>query len=211
MTLGIIRVLTTHDQALLEDHAHLLKRDYGLDCLSRCIPDQSHGIFDEVSEAIAIPKIVQMGQEMEAAGCRALFLSCAADPGLTQLRAAVTIPVISAGSASARVASSLGLPVAVIGIGAQAPAPFRCLLGEDVPYARPQGVTCTNDLLRSDGRERALDCARQLVQDGARVIAFSCTGFSTINLAPLLRQELGCVAIDAVNAAGMFAVEMLGA
>lgn len=211
MTLGIIRVLTTTDRNLLEEHARLLKQQYGLESLTRCIPDQPTGIFDEASEARAVPKIVRLGQELVDAGCRALFLSCAADPGLRELRAAVSVPVISAGSASARVAASLGLPVAVIGIGDHAPRPFRALLGEDVPYARPAGVRCTNDLLRPDGRERALDCARQLVDEGARVIAFSCTGFSTIGLAPVLRQTLGCVAVDAVSAAGMFAVEMLGA
>ncbi|WAH62124.1 aspartate/glutamate racemase family protein (plasmid) [Pseudomonas silvicola] len=68
-----------------------------------------------------------------------MFLSCAADPGLAALRDAVSIPVISAGSASASIARMLKRPVAVMGIGATAPAPFRQLLGESVRYARPEG------------------------------------------------------------------------
>ncbi|MEX3978280.1 aspartate/glutamate racemase family protein [Paraburkholderia sp. EG287A] len=138
-------------------------------------------------------------------------MSCAADPGLTELRAAVDIPVVSAGSASARVAALLRLPVAVIGIGAQAPRPLRTLLGQDVAYARPKGVTKTNDLLTPEGAAAALETARRLHEAGAQVIAFSCTGFSTIGLAATIGERIGCVAVDAVAAAGMFAVEMLGA
>ncbi|QTF08080.1 hydantoin racemase [Brenneria izadpanahii] len=211
MTLGIIRVLTTQDRSLLEEHGRLLQQEYGLQSISRCIPDQHNGIFDRASEAAAIPKIIALGQSYQQEGCRAIFLSCAADPGLAQLRQAVSIPVISAGSACARIAANLRLPVAVIGIGSQAPTPFRRLLGEDVPYARPDGVTQTTDLLTPKGKESAFACAQELYRNGAKVIAFSCTGFSTIALAPRIREEIGCVAIDAVSAAGMFAVEWLGA
>ncbi|MFE8048453.1 aspartate/glutamate racemase family protein [Brenneria goodwinii] len=210
MTLGIIRVLTTQDRSLLDEHGRLLQQEYGLQSISRCIPDQHNGIFDRNGEAIAVPKIIALGQSYQQEGCQAIFLSCAADPGLEQLRQAVSIPVISAGSACARIAANLRLPVAVIGIGSQAPAPFRRLLGEDVPYARPDGVTQTTDLLTRQGKESAFACAQKLHRDGAKVIAFSCTGLSTIALAPRIREEIGCVAIDAVSAAGMFAIEWLG-
>ena len=210
MPLGIIRVLTSSDDQVLQEHARILEAGYGLQSLTRCIPDQPNGIFDATSEAIAVPKIVQLGRELVDAGCGALFLSCASDPGLAPLRAAVPVPVISAGSAAARLAKNLALPVAVLGIGVRAPAPFRSLLGQDVAFARPEGVTKTTDLMKPDGRARALACVERLLADGARVIAFACTGFSTIGLAPYLRERLGCVVVDPVDAAGMFAVEMLG-
>lgn len=209
-TLGIIRVLTTADEAVLLEHGRILEARYGLETFTRCIPGQPNGIFDDASEALAVPKIVQLGREFVDAGCSALFLSCAADPGLAVLRAAVPVPVISAGSAAARIAAHLALPVAVIGIGAQAPAPFRAMLGERVPYGQPEGVRQTTDLLTPRGLESTIACVERLMGEGARVVAFSCTGFSTIGLAPQLRRRLGCVAIDAVDAAGMFAVEMLG-
>ena len=195
MTLGIIRVLTTQDSALLQEHGRLLAQEYGLHSISRCIPDQHHGIFDAESEAIAVPKIVALGRAYQQEGCQAIFLSCAADPGLEVLRQAVSIPVISAGSACARLAANLKLPVAVMGIGSQAPAPFRRLLGENVPYARPEGVSQTVHLLTPEGRASALACARRLYDEGARVIAFSCTGLSTIGLAPQIRETIGCVAL----------------
>lgn len=202
--LGIIRVLTHDDQHFVEEHGRLIQQQYGVTSVSRCIADQHSGIFDAQSEALAVPKIVALGQVLEAEGCNALFLSCAADPGLAPLRAAVSIPVISAGSASASIAAMLKRPVAVMGIGAQAPAPFLELLGEDVRYARPEGVFNTTDLLTAEGRQQALACADKLYQEGAEVIAFSCTGFSTIALADAIRSQLGKIAVDAVSAAGLF-------
>lgn len=202
--LGIIRVLTHDDRHFVEEHGRLLEQAYGLASMSRCIADQRRGIFDAQSEARAVPKIVALGEALVSEGCNALFLSCAADPGLAQLRAAVSVPVISAGSASASVAAMLKRPVAVMGIGEQAPAPFRQWLGEDVPYARPDGVRNTTDLLSAEGRQQALACAAKLYDQGADVIAFSCTGFSTIALADNIRLQLGKIAVDAVSAAGLF-------
>ncbi|WP_243079343.1 aspartate/glutamate racemase family protein [Pantoea sp. MQR6] len=206
--LGIIRVLTHQDQNFVEEHGRLIHQQYGLDSISRCIPDQPKGIFDDASEAIAVPKIIALGQQFQAEGCDAIFLSCAADPGLEALRKTVTIPVISAGSASASIAAMLQRPVAVMGIGAEAPRPFKALLGESVIYARPEGVLNTTDLLSSQGRQSALACADELYRQGIEVIAFSCTGFSTIGLADAINQQLGQIAVDAVRAAGLFASQL---
>jgi len=206
--LGIIRVLTHQDQNFVEEHGRLIHQQYGLDSISRCIPDQPKGIFDDASEAIAVPKIIALGQQFQAEGCDAIFLSCAADPGLEALRNTVTIPVISAGSASASIAAMLQRPVAVMGIGAEAPRPFKALLGETVIYARPEGVLNTTDLLSSHGRQSALACADELYRQGIEVIAFSCTGFSTICLADAINQQLGQIAVDAVRAAGLFASQL---
>lgn len=207
--LGIIRVLTLDDAHFVEEHGRLIQQEYGIASISRCIDEQRNGIFDAASEALAVPKIIALGKSLEAQGCTALFLSCAADPGLALLRAAVTIPVVAAGSASASIAAMLKRPVAVMGIGAAAPAPFRTLLGEEVLYARPEGVTKTTDLLTPEGRASALACADKLYQQGVEVIAFSCTGFSTIALADAIRVKPGRIAIDAVSAAGLFASQLV--
>ncbi|WP_199257184.1 aspartate/glutamate racemase family protein [Pantoea sp. BAV 3049] len=103
--LGIIRVLTHDDQHFVEEHGRLIQQEYGIASISRCIADQRSGIFDAQSEALAIPKIVALGEQLEAEGCNMLFLSCAADPGLAMLRAAVSVPVVGAGSAAASIAA----------------------------------------------------------------------------------------------------------
>lgn len=209
MKVGIIRVLTTDNQQVLQEHSKLLKQYYGIESESRCIPDQLTGIFDEASEEKAIPKIIELGKQYEAEGFDAIFLSCAADPGLQQLRSEVTIPVISAGSASARIAALMKLPTAVIGIGEEAPKPFKKYLGEHVLYDRPEGVRNTTDLLKPEGKQKALAMCQRLYDSGIKVIAFSCTGFSTIDLSSSIRQELGGVAVDAVQAAGLFISEIV--
>ncbi len=85
----------------------------------------------------------------------------------------------------------------------------RALLGEEVLYARPEGVTKTTDLLTPEGRASALACADKLYQQGVEVIAFSCTGFSTIAPADAIRVKPGRIAIDAVSAAGLFASQLV--
>ncbi|WP_374954722.1 OPT/YSL family transporter [Paenibacillus sp. AR247] len=78
--------------------------------MSRSISDQPLGIYDDASEEAALPKIVELGIQMEQEGCRLLIVSCAADPGVRELRSRVSIPVIGAGSSAALVALSLGEP-----------------------------------------------------------------------------------------------------
>lgn len=38
--LGIIRVLTTEDEKILQEHSQLMKEQYNITSISRCIPDQ---------------------------------------------------------------------------------------------------------------------------------------------------------------------------
>jgi hypothetical protein len=62
--LGIIRVLTHPDQHFIEEHGRLIFQEYGINSISRAIPEQHTGIFDDVSEALAVPKIVALGQQL---------------------------------------------------------------------------------------------------------------------------------------------------
>jgi Asp/Glu/hydantoin racemase len=96
---------------VLLEHERILQQRYGLRSLTRCIPDQHNGIFDDQSEALAVPKIVEMGRELFATGCKALLLSGAAYPGLALLRAVVAMPVVSAGNSAARLTAHVGLPM----------------------------------------------------------------------------------------------------
>lgn len=149
---------------------------------------------------MAIPKIVELGKRMEQEGCKVLAISCAADPAINELRNEVSIPVIGAGSAAALSALAIGQPVGVLGITDSPPEIINNLLGDlMVGYVRPEGVTNTTDLMTSTGRKRGLEASKSLLIQGAKVILFACTGFSTIGLADLLRDELNVPIIDAVE------------
>ncbi|UUZ92490.1 aspartate/glutamate racemase family protein [Paenibacillus sp. P25] len=204
--IGLIRVFSTDNPDILEQHGRKITELYGIPVVSRSIPDQPLGIYDEETEARAVPKIVEQGRSMEAEGRRLLIISCAADPAIEQLRREVDIPVIGAGSAAALTALAAGQTVGVMGITEDAPEVVKRILGErSVGYIRPEGVTNTTDLLTEAGREQALKTARSLLELGAKTIVFACTGFSTIGFADVVRSELQVPVIDAVEAEGSLA------
>lgn len=204
--IGLIRVLSTEDPEVLQQHGRMITEMYEVPVINKCIPNQPFGIFNNETEEIANPKIVELGKSMEKEGCKLLIVSCAADPAVEQLRNSVTIPVIGAGSAASYMAQAIGKPVGVMGISETVPTVMENILGNLlVRYARPKGVTNTTDLMTPAGLEKAIAAARSLMEQGTEVIVFACTGFSTIGLADVLRKELNIPVIDAVEAEGLFA------
>jgi allantoin racemase len=204
--IGVIRVFTTEQEKILEQHGKLISNCYDVPTVSKCISEQPLGIFNDETEKMAVPKIVELGKKMEQEGCEILAISCAADPAINELRNEVSIPVIGAGSAAALTALAIGQPVGVLGITDAPPAVIKNILGDLlVGYVCPEGVTNTTDLMTSTGRKRGLAASKSLLNQGAKVILFACTGFSTIGLADLLRKELNVPIIDAVEAEGLFA------
>jgi allantoin racemase len=204
--IGLIRVLTTTNSGVLEQHGKMITKLYGVPVMNTCIPDQPLGIFNDETEEIANPKIVELGKSMERDGCRLIIISCAADPAIKALRDNVSIPVIGAGSAASHMALAIGKPVGVMGITDEVPAVMQNLLGDLlIRNIRPEGVTNTTDLMTPAGLEKAVEAARTLMKEGTEVIVFACTGFSTIGLADVLRKELNVLVIDAVEAEGLFA------
>jgi len=207
--IGVIRVFTTENKAVLNHHGKIITKLYGLPTVNHCIPDQALGIYDKASEKDAIPKIVKLGKKMASEGAKILAISCAADPGIEELRKAVSVPVIGAGSAAALTALSFGKPVGILGITQEVPEVMKQLLGDLlIGFEVPEGVKNTTDLLKKEGKEKGLEAAKSLLNQGAEVIVFACTGFSTIGLAEQLRNELKVPIIDAVEAEGQFASQL---
>lgn len=204
---GLIRVLTTADENLLHAHGRLLESRFPeLLVKNRCIDDQPRGIYDEKTSAIALPKIVKLGEEIDREGVKAIIVSCADDPGVEELRKIVKIPVVGAGSSSASLALSCGGKIGTLGIREGAPRVMREILGTHlVAETRPEGVRTTLDLLTGEGRKHALRAAEYLRERGAEVIALACTGYTTIGIAADLERAVGIPVIDAVEAAGLFA------
>lgn len=208
--IGLIRVLSTDDVDLLNNHGRLLEEFIGhpgLTVISRCIEGHPQGLWTPEQERKAIPKIVRLGQEMvQREGVNALLVSCAADPGVHELREAVSIPVIGAGSASAAVALSLGQPVGALGITDWIlPSVTEVLGSRLVGWEIPEGVKTTVDLMSEQGKGRFVQAATRLKRQGAGVILLACTGFSTIRAAPFLEEQIGVPVIDPVISAGLIA------
>ena len=76
---GLIRVLTTDDPKVLNLHGKLIMDAFpDLEVITRCIPGQPQGVFDEASEEEAWPKVVDLAQEMAADDLEAIIVSCIA-------------------------------------------------------------------------------------------------------------------------------------
>lgn len=209
--IGLVRVLTIEDdEELLDSHGRLLREfinDPELTVISRCIEGHPEGLADLKGEALASPKIVRLGQQMEREdGAAAILVSCVADPGVAELREVVRIPVIGAGSAAAAAAWAMGRPVGALGIDDRVlPAIAQGLGQRLVAWEVPQGVKTTVDLMSGEGRQRFVKAGERLKEQGAEVILLACTGFSTINIAPYLQEQLGLQVLDPVIASGLIA------
>jgi Asp/Glu/hydantoin racemase len=201
--LGIIRVITLQDESAIHLHGALIERRYGLPVISRCIPDQPQGVYNDETEAESVPKIIALARELEQQGCTAIGISCAADPALLEARAAVKIPVLGAGSCAAHMSLAYSSKVGVLTILTEVPPLIRSILGEAyLGMERPDGVTTTLDLNTPAGRAGALAGAARLVERGAEAIVLACTGFATIGLAAELEEQLGIRAFDPILALG---------
>lgn len=206
--IGVIRVLTTEDEELLNLHGKLLENYYPMfKTVSRCIPDQYEGIHDDATEIIAVPKIVELAREMEADGCEALIISCAGDPAVNECREVVKIPVIGGGRSTAALALYYGDRPSALGITDELPIGYRKVFGDKlVGSAKGEGVVSTLDLMTSAGYEASREAAAKEREKGADVIALSCTGMSTIGIFESLGKDLKIPVLDPVMSEGLIAL-----
>lgn len=200
--LGIIRVFTTVNEKILQEHSVIMNKEFGISSISRCIPDQPNGIYDDATEAEAVPKIEDLAKKMVAEdGVDAITVSCAADPAVDSCRGIVNVPVFGAGEAGAYAALMVSRKVGVLGITPDVPENMARILGDHlIAHTRPEGVTMTTDLLTPEGKENAIIAAKSLVEQGVTCILFACTGFSTIGLKKELVKHVDVPVIDLVQA-----------
>lgn len=200
--LGIIRVLTTDQKDVLQEHGKRMKEYYQIESTTRCIPSQPNGIYNDESEKEAIPKIVELAQELARdKTIDAITISCAADPALNKVREVVRLPVFGAGVSGAHAASMIGNNVGVIGISGNLPIGMKEELGERFhSYSYSSKLRKTTDLFSEDAKEELLEVAKKVIKSGADVILFACTGFSTIKLKDFLQEQIQFPIIDLVEA-----------
>lgn len=211
MRVGVIRALTTSDRRLLNSHGKLLQESFGFDVTSRCIAGQPSGVYNEESLRAAVPKVVDLALDM-AGDVDALIVSCAADPGLAEVRSVVGIPVIGAGSAAAAAALSFGGRAGVLGLRQSVPGPISEALGDRMLLIDgPESVETPEEFLMPTGIFDSLAAAHMLVDAGADVIVEASTGLTSIGMAEVLRRRLGIPVIDPVMAAGSMLISAVAA
>ena len=201
--IGLIRVLTTPDQELLQLHGRMIESCFpGLSVESRCIADQDEGIHDEASHAKALPKVLALGRAFADENVDAIYISCAGDPGVRLLQRELAVPVVGAGMAMAHVAGAYGVPVGVVGITDDVPEEIAKILGgRIVGSLRPPQIHTTLDLFRSEAMEEFAKAGRALKNKGAKLLLLACTGLATIGAAPELSRRVGLPALDPLRCA----------
>lgn len=204
MAVGIIRVFTTEDRKILSAHGDKIEKLYSKECVNQCIPGQPRGIYDDESEHEAIPKIIELAMGMQEKNkVEGIAISCAADPGLELVRQAVSIPVVGAGSCAAHMAKTISSKIGVLTIANEVPAPMIDIIGDSlISWRKPEGVNNTADLLKEGAIEKSLSSAEELINEGAELIVFACTGYVTIGFEEILREQLGITVVDPVEAEG---------
>jgi len=206
MKIGIIRVLSINDDNELNHHGRIIERITNFQCITRCIENQPYGIYDEKTEKEAIPKIVNLAKRMEKKDkVSVIIISCAADPGLKQVRNELSIPVIGAGESGALVARALSRHIGVLTITDDIPNRMKTILGSNVQMAKPKNVTNVIDLYDPNNSNNLLSAVEDLLERGSEVIVFACTGFSTMGYRQKLIDSMGIRIVDSVEAAGVLA------
>ena len=130
-TLAVIRVFSSTDQKVLEKHAKIIEKLYGIPTRTYCIPNQPEGIANEEIAKDCVDRIVEQCLRAEKDGADAVLVSCAIDPGVEAARKVCRIPVFGAGSCAAAMALTMGSRVGVLSlIAGDVPSVPRSILGD---------------------------------------------------------------------------------
>jgi len=209
MNIGLIRVRTIEKIEALDNHGPLIEKAFpGLKVKCCCIEDQPFGIYDEKTEAIAIPKVIKLAKGLK--GVDAIIIDCAADPGASELKRELPIPVIGAGESLAYVSKTLGNAVGAITITERIPDIVAKVLGKNlIAYKKVEGVKTGLDLELEASYRNTFDAAEELIGQGCNVIALACTGFATIGIGPKIGKELKIPMVDPILAAGSMAYNLM--
>ncbi|MCR4391762.1 MAG: aspartate/glutamate racemase family protein [Candidatus Acetothermia bacterium] len=198
---GLIRVVSNLDHEQAQIHGRILEQAFPtLAVLTQTIDGFPGGLYNRTLEQQAVPEILRVGRAL-AARVDVVAVSCAADPGVDELREALSIPVVGAGSCLGLVGRALGTKVGILTITPYVPqAIVRAFHGCEVPWRQVEGVYRTTDL--PGAMDAMVQAAAGLVDQGCRAIGLACTGFSTVGAAAALRQALPVVVLDPVVAMG---------
>lgn len=198
--MGVLRVLTLDDPEQVALHGRAIEQHFPhISTHSRCIPDHPDGIPSAEAEADALPYIEALGREM-ATEVDVLTISCALDPGVAELDAAVDVPVVGAG-ASVAAALTRGENVGTLGLESGTAPNVRELLGDRLQASEVvAGAETTNFLTTDEGRGEIRAAVGRLADAGCDVVAPSCTGITTSGVLANLRDSFEIPVVDPVLA-----------
>ena len=164
---GLIRVLTTEDEEVLQSHGKQIMEYFPeLEVVTKCIPDQYEGIHSPELGEIALPKIVETARSFTDVDM--IIVSCADDPGVAEIRKVLPdIPVTGGGETTVALALKYGSRIGVLGITDYAPQAYMRMIPDQMILGRPEGVHSTLDLMTPEGKASVLKLGMKLKEQSA--------------------------------------------
>lgn len=169
--------------------------------------------------AVTVPYIVEEILRAEEEGYDAVTVNCAANPGVTEARELVRMPVVGAGEAACYLALMLGSRVGLVSVGGTYRTPSHsAMMYDDRRLVRQLGLSERIVSMRATGlpvedlgeRDVTMDAlhkaGQQCIEDGAEALILGCTGMT--GYAEELQKRLDVPVVDPSVAALKFA-EML--
>ncbi len=199
---GLIRVVSGLDHDQMQAHGRILEKVYPfLTVITEAIGGFPDGLYTEEMERQAIPEILRVARQL-APCVDVIAVSCAADPGVQELRRMLSVPVVGAGSCLGFVGRALETKLGILTVGPYVPkAVVESLQGCQIAWRQVEGVHRTTEL--PGALDVTVRAASALLDEGCGAIALACTGFSTIGAAKALREALSIVVLDPVVAMAM--------
>lgn len=202
---AIIRVVTLEDQDLINKHAEILSRHYPeFEIETFCISEQDNGIYNQQTHLESIPKIIELVENIKDE-FDGIFISCAADPAVEELKQRLNIAVEGAGKASALFSQNFGDKIAVLGMGNYRLSVIEEQLGDKlIEYKFLEGIENTHGFAQADSRNIIKKAVLELQYKGADAVLFACTGMGAVEIAAELNKELSVPVIDPIITGGLF-------
>lgn len=183
MRIRIITPITTKDFAKLDPFLDLVSAETDLDMVQiETGPASIESYFDEM---LAVPGTVACAIEAERDGVDAVVINCMGDPGMHPAREAVAIPVIGPCEATMHLAAMLGHTFSVLTVMCRLRPHFENqakVYGVREKLASVRAVEIpVLELERDwDAMIRSLtdEAERAVLDDGASVVMFGCTGMA---------------------------------
>jgi len=207
--IGLIRVLTTNNRELLNFHGNILHDNFPFEVESNCIPDQYTGVHSKETYLKAVPKILDLAIEMEKKGKDGIIISCTEDPGVTEAKRALQIPVVGAGTAVASIAFSYSTKIGVLNLTKSTPGGMKQILGRRLIAEKTINAKNALELMTSKGIENIIQSSLELKKLGVGVIVLACTGMSTVRAASRIEKRVGIRVVDPVIAEGVIMWSLL--
>ncbi len=143
-------------------------------------PESIESDFDS---ALAVPDILRISKQAEAAGMQAIIIDCMGDVGLYAIREFVDIPVVGPAQASMSLAATLADQFSVVGVLERDRATFHNTWRLYDLTSRGASVRAVNIPVLSlqDDDSQLIDAITEqallaVIEDGADAIVLGCTG-----------------------------------